>query len=682
MAVVNGIWSDEVLKADGSPALLEAHLRALVDGSGLSLDVIRERGYWSAMSRHDLHGLGYSTSQQRLTPALVLPVHPPDDSGSLTTIRPDHPRTDSQGRPRKYELPAGSSVRLDVPPCCRQLATSHPSVPLWITEGPKKGDALAKHGFCAGALLGVWGFLGKDTTGSVKLLSDFDLLALKGRTVNIVFDSDVMTKPPVRKALDRLIEHLQRKGAIVNAVYLPGPEKGVDDFLLTHGPDELEALVTQPRPSLSAAAPTIELLDEPPAELRRLLQVVDDHAYLVTWLHVKRTATEIVVKGEVVRLSSPQVTVGREIYVLRDDGAIFGEGCDKSLAELGFQVCIPMAPRDHKLFRKAGVSRYLSGQRPKPGDVFGRMVKLVDRFMSFDQSLAPQDTMCKLVACYALASWFLDAFDVIGFMWPSGDYGTGKSKLGYLTCEVSYLGEVLLSGSTYATLRDLADLGALLVFDDCEALADPKRADPDKRNLLLAGNRRGSAISVKEPTPNGGWQTRWVNTYCPRVFTAIQLPDPVLASRTFMVPLVRTAEASKGNSEVLDYRQWPCDRNELIDDLWSLALANLTVMRGYQDAVNLDAPLIGRNLEPWRALLSVAMWLEAEGETGLYQLMRDLATSYQTQRVDLEASQSHGADRACDARDRLPGLPRCEAQPQIPRIPRYPRCTETPPDSA
>ena len=51
--------------------------------------------------------------------------------------------------------------------------------------------------------------------------------------------------PPVRAALDRITEHLQRKGAHVRAVYLPsgpdGRKQGVDDFLLRHSVAELPA---------------------------------------------------------------------------------------------------------------------------------------------------------------------------------------------------------------------------------------------------------------------------------------------------------------------------------------------------------------------------------------------------------------------------------------------------------
>ena len=103
----------------------------------------------------------------------------------------------------------------------------NPSIDLWITEGIKKGDALASHGLCAAALLGVWGFKGKNQDGGVTFLADFDYIALKGRKVIIAFDSDVSVKPEVKKAMERLGEHLRRKGANLYVVLCPrmGPKK-------------------------------------------------------------------------------------------------------------------------------------------------------------------------------------------------------------------------------------------------------------------------------------------------------------------------------------------------------------------------------------------------------------------------------------------------------------------------
>ena len=242
-----------------------------------------------------------------------------------------------------------------------------------------------------------------------------------------------------------------------------------------------------------------------------------------------------------------------------------------------------------------------------------------------------------MIACYILATWFLDAFTVIGFLWPNGDRGSGKTQLLLVVTALAYLGQTILAGGTYASLRDLADYGATLAFDDAENLSDPRRSDPDKRTLLLAGNRRGSTVSVKEPGPDKTWHTRHVNTFCPRLFSAIRLPDAVLASRTTIVPLIRTADRYRANADPLDYKLWPHDQRELVDDLWATALTYLSKLSHYETLVNDRANLTGRSLESWRGLLAVAMWLEDNGVSGLWNRMEGLAMNYQSEKVELES---------------------------------------------
>jgi hypothetical protein len=219
---------------------------------------------------------------------------------------------------------------------------------------------------------------------------------------------------------------------------------------------------------------------------------------------------------------------------------IFGEGASEPIEKLGIEVCLNESPQEDRLWSTPGVKSYRQGERPTAPQVFSRIVAVVDRFIDFDHSLASQQTMAELVACYILATWFLDAFTVIGFLWPNGERGSGKTQLITIVAELPYLGQVILAGASYASLRDLADYGATLGFDDAENLTDPKRTDPDKRALLLAGNRRGNIVSVKEPGPDRTWRTRYVNTFCPRISSAIELPVPVLASRTIIIPLIKT----------------------------------------------------------------------------------------------------------------------------------------------
>jgi hypothetical protein len=628
-----------------STVILAPHHAEMLRQSAIGADVIAARGYRTVTDKNELTRLGFSPAQAGTVPGLLLPVHTTDGGNGVYAFRPDKPRifqTKTESRAAKYEIPKNGGVRLDCPPAC-QPALADPKVPLWITEGQKKADALASVHLCAIDLLGVWMFKGKNEFGGTTLLADFDCIAWNGRDVRIVFDSDVMTKPPVRQAIDRLTEHLQRWGAHVTAVYLPGGPKGkigVDDWLAAgHSVDELEALIEAPRPEPKAAAPWVELLDAAPLIIRRPLALLDGHAYAAAWLYVQVTVTETVnKKGEVVKIDPPEVTKEQRLFIVRDDGTVFGAGGNEDIDALGLDVKLPEIPQPDKTWSKAGVVAYRSGQRPAPADIFSRVADVVDRFIDFDRSLGSQRTMAELVACYILATYFLDAFNVIGFLWPNGDRGSGKTQLLTVICELAYLGQVILAGGSYASLRDMADYGATLAFDDAEGLSDPKRTDPDKRALLLAGNRRGNTVPVKELAGDKTWRTRHVNTFCPRLFSAIQLPDAILASRTVIVPLIRTPDRYRANADPLEYKLWPHDRRQLIDDLWALALEHLAGLPVYEAKVNDRATLAGRALEPWRALLSVALWLNENGAAGLWDRMAALSESYQTERPDLETS--------------------------------------------
>ncbi len=631
------------------------HLIMLRDESGISDEVIQARGYRTVTDPKELEVLGFSPTQRRV-PGLLLPLWTTDGHNSLYVYRPDNPRVLEEKRKGKrpdgtypnkvikYEVPKGMGTRVDCPPACRPML-ANPKTPLWITEGQKKADALASHGLCAIALLGVWNWKGKNEFGGITVLADFDHIAWDSRQVRIVFDSDVMNKRQVRQALGRLTEVLQRRMAHVGTVYLAGGSNGklgVDDWLAEgHTREELEALVEAPRPEPKAAAPFIELLDETPATISRPLALVGGHAYAATWLPVRETRHETQNKrGEIIRHDPPLVELKQSLYIIRDDGAIFSEGhdaCVNPLDTMGPAVHLPELPPPHRLWSTRGMKSYRAGQRPNPADVFNRVTDVVDRLIDFNRSLAGQRTMAEMIGCYILATWFLDAFNVIGFLWANGDRGSGKTHLLTVVAELAYLGQVILAGASYASLRDLADYGATLAFDDAENLSDPRRSDPDKRALLLAGNRRGNTVGLKEPTADKSWRTRHVNTFCPRLFSAMRLPDQVLGSRSIVVPLIRTPDRYRANADPLDHETWPHDRCQLIDDLWALGLTHLAELPEYDAYVARAARLTGRNLQPWRAILAVAAWLDARGMGGLWDRMEELAWKYhRDEKPDLE----------------------------------------------
>jgi len=244
-----------VAPAAGSPSrdelpLSEAHLRHL-QASAISLEVIAECGFRTVETPAELEELGFTRRQASYVPGILIPWH---FEGGIVghQFRPDRPRQDLKGRVLKYEVPKGSSLRLDMPPAC-QHAAGDPSVPLFVTEGSKKAASIVSRGGVAISIAGVWAWRGKNQRGGLTLLSDWDVVALNGRKVYLGFDNDIVTKPPVAAALRRFTANLERKGANVSTLLLPpgenGAKVGVDDYLAAgHTLEDLEALASDTPP--------------------------------------------------------------------------------------------------------------------------------------------------------------------------------------------------------------------------------------------------------------------------------------------------------------------------------------------------------------------------------------------------------------------------------------------------
>jgi Domain of unknown function (DUF3854) len=189
--------------------LAEQHEKMLREESGISQEVVEARGYRTIEKKVELKTLGFADRQCN-PPGLLIPIYAPSGEIVNYQFRPDQPRIGKNGRAIKYETPSGSRMVLDVHPFAR-LMLGNPTVPLFITEGIKKGDALVSRKLCAVALLGVWNWRGRNGDGGLTALAEWDYVALNDREVYIVFDSDVMLKPEVHKAMVRLKAFLESR---------------------------------------------------------------------------------------------------------------------------------------------------------------------------------------------------------------------------------------------------------------------------------------------------------------------------------------------------------------------------------------------------------------------------------------------------------------------------------------
>ncbi|MBE8992385.1 plasmid replication protein, CyRepA1 family, partial [Nostoc sp. LEGE 12450] len=194
-------------------------------------------------------------------------------------IKPNFPRIDwEKGKPVKYESPPKTPNRVtyfDVanpiwdkvakrylikryhsllalrlldqlnPLIFWEWIKQHPEIPIILCEGEKKAACLLSLGFVAIALPGIWnGRVGKQDFDE-RLHPDLVPMAQAGRKFIILFDYETKAKTrwSVFQATVRTAKAIESAGSECEVALLPGPEKGVDDFVVGRSEDA-NALLT------------------------------------------------------------------------------------------------------------------------------------------------------------------------------------------------------------------------------------------------------------------------------------------------------------------------------------------------------------------------------------------------------------------------------------------------------
>ena len=145
-------------------------------------------------------------------------------------------RAEPGTKPRKYLNSEGSDTSplfLDTgDPAFWPNTRRSAQQPIVITEGAKKAGALLSHNLAAVSIPGVW-----NAQKDCKFKPELEPFFTVGRQVYLAFDSDVMQKPGVFYALDRLGRYLSTAGCTVAILDWystnPAAPKGIDDWLAT-----------------------------------------------------------------------------------------------------------------------------------------------------------------------------------------------------------------------------------------------------------------------------------------------------------------------------------------------------------------------------------------------------------------------------------------------------------------
>jgi len=152
-------------------------------------------------------------------------------------------------KPQRYDqLPVMQEVYY--PPLLEDLWSSiaaRPEVAVCVTEGEKKAACACLNGIPMMALGGVYSFMSQRR--GIDLLPSLQQFQWKERKVYIVYDNDITHKIEVMKAQRALAQRLLAEGARIAFVNIPpGPEKGVDDYIVKHGAAAFSELINNAQP--------------------------------------------------------------------------------------------------------------------------------------------------------------------------------------------------------------------------------------------------------------------------------------------------------------------------------------------------------------------------------------------------------------------------------------------------
>jgi hypothetical protein len=180
-----------------------------------------------------------------------------DPKGKIKAVKYEHPPK-SPTRAFFLQVPdhiwAKVAARYDVPidNSDKQLGfwqwVWDNNIPIILVEGAKKAGCLLTLGYAAIALPGVTGGVRTKTPQGEKcdpcLIPELQHFATPERSIYICFDRDSkrQTVQNVNREIGKLGRLFTAANCPVKVINLPGPEKGVDDFVVSKGSDAFSAL--------------------------------------------------------------------------------------------------------------------------------------------------------------------------------------------------------------------------------------------------------------------------------------------------------------------------------------------------------------------------------------------------------------------------------------------------------
>jgi len=342
-------------------------------------------------------------------------------------------------------------------------------------------------------------------------------------------------------------------------------------------------------------------------EVHPAIGIVDNIAYVGVWV-----PCEIVGKGGKVAF--------KDLLYLVTDKCEMILANDEVLRERSWRLAYkPIKFENRWLLNHVKV--YLASANVDPQRVFNHLVDAWTEYMEL-----PNESEYIYHVLWDMGTYFHHLFNAYPYHYVGGVKRSGKSKDLTLHSCLAFNAFFSNNMSTSSIYRLIQNARGTLLIDETEKLSQPDRA-LDFRSILLAGYKKGEKVYRVEKTRKEMLQPEAFEVYSPKALANIQGLEDVLEDRCKITFLRKSRNKQIMNREIeISAPRWSELRSELYMFYLAFckevkavyneisALGELSELVNFAGAQPFDAKdmefLAGRELEIWKAILSLALFLD------------------------------------------------------------------------
>lgn len=248
--------------------------------------------------------------------------------------------------------------------------------------------------------------------------------------------------------------------------------------------------------------------------------------------------------------------------------------------------------------------------------------------------------------CYAIATYFYEAFNFFPMHVSTGIFGCGKTTEMKAVGYHSYHHSIIYANPSGAVIfRIIETCKPTLLMDNIERMYAKEKMDEEASKICemidVGAYANGVVPRVEGENPDGTRKIREYGVYCPKMMTAVMGFAPSMMSRAIESTLVFSTrpEMPNRNDELQSAPVYPNDTHaaqiqQNRNDLYALRLKLFNQVRELSRNATFEAfDLTGREFEKWKPILVIAKLFCLDKIPMLVEYAKHLAKKTAAQRL-------------------------------------------------